>query len=559
MTRSPHQALVLSGLGLAFGLHGGCTGDPGHDDEDAIGSTEQAIVPSRPLVGVSSTCPPEAVRWASSSDRIYVDGSAVVCTPRDLALMLASMRALPAADRGLQTVDAAAGVYYLGSNLLIGAGATLLVRGTAAGGDTSELRIRSDEGTGGAVFVRAQYGTIRLERTRVISWDSAAGGPDTNHEDGRAYLQVRSFLEGDTARESRLDIRGSEVAHLGANAAEGYGLSWKVIGAATTSSGASLYDLVNVYGDVIDSKIHHNYFGIYTYGAYGMTIAESEVYNNVQYGVDPHDDSDAITIRNNSVHDNGNHGIISSRRCDGLTIVNNVSARNRGVGIMLHGDTRRTRVAGNQSLDNTDAGLAIFDSHDNVVENNTVLRNEYGIRFSVGASNNVVTRNEFGYSRRYALYFFRGSDPSVTGDSRPRGNRIEGNMLHHGGEPLLLTDGDENAFTDNVFSSFDSFRFALRRGRLNRLEGNKIESNGDPLFELEGTSAIANETRIAPGTQAILLRLTPFSTAHVEGPAGSSFVSDLPGSSTAIRSGTRFTIVNRGSSVIQGRVQQRTM
>ncbi|MCC2659186.1 MAG: hypothetical protein K0Q76_4294, partial [Panacagrimonas sp.] len=264
-------------------------------------------------------------RHATSSNRIYIEGGGTATLGQIKA-------ALPKAP--LTQVDAAAGIWQLDANLLIEDGTVLQIHGSAAGGDANELRIRS--GVAGFVEITADHGGISLRNTRVKSWDAATGAPDTNVADGRAFIRVRSRLasDGAAALESRMDVISSEVAYLGYAGAEAYGLVWKVLGSPT--SVPDLYDRVQVRGDILDSNIHHNYFGVYTFGHQGGRWANNEVAYNVEYGIDPHDDSDALLIENNFVHHNGNHGIIASKRCDHVTIRNNRSWDNAGNGVMLH-------------------------------------------------------------------------------------------------------------------------------------------------------------------------------------------------------------------------------
>ncbi len=52
------------------------------------------------------------------------------------------------------------------------------------------------------------------------------------------------------------------------------------------------------------------------------------------------------------------------------------------------------RIEGNISRDNRGAGIAIFDSHDAIVRDNTVTNNgEAAIRLSVGSSRNLIENN----------------------------------------------------------------------------------------------------------------------------------------------------------------------
>ena len=147
------------------------------------------------------------------------------------------------------------------------------------------------------------------------------------------------------------------------------------------------------YGNIINSHIHHNYFGVYTYGAKSMMISGNEFNSNIKYGLDPHDDSDYLTIVNNSSHDNGDHGIICSQRCNNLIIRYNNSYNNAGHGIMLHRSVDNSIVEYNNVFNNADTGIALFESNNNVVRGNLIQGNKNGIRLSVGSSSNRFFAN----------------------------------------------------------------------------------------------------------------------------------------------------------------------
>ncbi len=436
----------------------------------------------------AAACPSTAVRWASSSRILYVSG-AVSCTLTDLDAFVSS--------DVLREVDGAGKVWLLRGRLYLQNGATLVVHGAAAGGDANELRLLSNDSStsGSTIYIRAQWGRIDLDSTRVISWDEDAGGPDTRPSShGRAYIHVRSYLDsGGTARESRMDIKDSEVGWLGYNASESYGLTWKVYG-----SGSSLYDKVDVLGDVTDSYVHHNYFGAYAYGAHGMSWLRNEIAHNAQYGLDPHDDSDHLTIRDNDVHDNGNHGIICSQRCNDLVIAGNHVYDNATHGIMLHRRVTDSVIEDNDVHDNGDAGIAVFDSSGNVIRNNRVARNKRGIRLSVGSSDNLFSGNEVEGSRQYALYFYRGSDAPTSGDGHPRGNTFIDNHIHDNAMAIKATSADENEFIDNTFADNDSgFQFVDCVG--NVLSGNDIPATSRITTKTssrsEATTIITGATR----------------------------------------------------------------
>jgi parallel beta-helix repeat protein len=427
-------------------------------------------------------------RYASSSNRIYVENGGT-------ATLSAIKAALPSAPLD----QPAPGVWLLRASLFVEDGSAVLLHGAAIGGDVDELRLKSDGSTVDVGFVRitAEYGTLDIRSTRILSWNGS--GPDPEYATGRAYIRVRSFLDGSgVARESRMDIVDSDLGHLGYNASESYGLVWKVIGSAT-----GLYDKVNVYGDIINSRIHHNYFGVYTFGHEDGQWLDNEVDSNAKYGFDPHDDSDFIRIAGNVVHHNGNHGIIASQRCNNIEIVDNDSYANTGNGIMLHRSSNDALVENNDSYGNTDSGIAIFASSGITVRNNRLLdpvnrqgNANAGIRLSVGAADNVIENNDIGFSGKYGLYFYKGSDtPNAGDDGRPKRNVLQNNFVHDGiSDAIKLTDADDNTFLGNIFERNNStLRFT--KGRDNALANNAIPA--DVYVRLTGSASLATTLRIS--------------------------------------------------------------
>ena len=466
-------------------------------------------------------------RWASASWRIYVSGQGIATLSQIKA-------AVPQAP--LQLVDPVNKVWFLGANLFVDKGARLLLYGPAIGGDVSVLRLKSDNNTRSNAFVelRADWGYLDIRNTRITSWDSAVNGPDTETDlYRRAYVRARSTLDPDgvTAHESRMDVINSDIGYLGSHNTEAYGLTWKVVDttavylpAGTTNT---LFDVVNVYGDIMNSRLHHNYFGMYSYGHYGGRWINNEVDHNLGYGFDPHDDSDYLVIENNNVHDNGLHGIIASKRCDHGILRNNRSWSNgrdpfglRGNGLMLHRSCNDWVVEGNQSYGNVDSGIAIFASSRNLVRDNLCVSNgNAGIRLSVGAAGNWVAENDFTFNAKYGLYLYEGNDPPEPDDNdpltagRPRHNTFVNNFVqHYGPEALKVDNGDANEFLYNHFVGTNAtLRFASSTD--NAIISNLFPAN--VVVKLNGSTTNRNATLIK-GAPPVKLDLDQFSTAQFE-------------------------------------------
>lgn len=408
-----------------------------------------AFLATVPAAASPETCLKASTRFASSSNTLYVSGSNAVCTPADLQLLYPK-----------QVVKVSQGVYLLRSNVVLQAGASFVVEGTAIGGTTDVLRLMSNNNstTNNVANITADYGKIRFASTQVTSWNEASSGPDTEYGSSykRASIKVRSRLVNGVANVSRMDIVDSNIGYLGYNGAESYGLTWKVMDGA--------FAAVDVLGDIKNSRIHHNYFGAYMYGAYGMVIDNNEFDSNIQYGLDPHDDSDSLTITNNRSHHNGNHGIICSQRCDNIVIRGNRTYNNTGHGIMIHRSVDNSVIEANTSSFNTDTGIALFESNNNLVRNNTLVGNKHGIRLSVGSSYNQMLNNVVDGSTGNALYTYVGSDVPVRGDGINRGNVWKGNTVKNSKSYVLKltgTDGDRfesNDFRGNGTAKYDKSR-----------------------------------------------------------------------------------------------------
>ncbi|MDB6030467.1 MAG: hypothetical protein JWM16_805 [Verrucomicrobiales bacterium] len=446
-------------------------------------------------------------RWANSNGRIYVTG------PGD-ATLSDIQKALPQAP--LTLVDPTNKIWYLGATLWVTEGARLKLYGPAIAGDVGQLRLKSDTTTASNAFVevRADWGWLDIRSTKITSWNNLSNGPNTITNFGRAFIRARSTLDpdGHTAHESRMDVINSDIGYLGTHDTEAYGLVWKVVDTTAKylppGSTNSLFGLVNVYGDILFSHIHHNNFGVYTYGAYGCRWAANEVDHNMAYGLDPHDDSDQLLIENNHVHHNGWHGIIASKRCDHGILRNNISHDNgldpidpHGNGIMLHRSCSDWIVTNNVSYNNLDSGIAIYASDRTLVANNICSNNaNAGIRLNVGAAQNRVEGNQFLRSGNRGIDLFPGDDEpeltdplnpdSVFKPARPYQNIFTNNVVGGSGlEIVRVESADNNLFAGNVFTGASNLiRFVNSTN--NTMAGNAWPTN--TLVTLAGTNLVTN-------------------------------------------------------------------
>ena len=412
--------------------------------------------------------PTEPTVWFADDNVITIDGCHTTWTLTDLAA-----HPLITPDF-LELVDPVNKIWMLREKLHITEGVTFNFFG-GEDGDVNWLRLHSDDESG--IYLRGTNSTLRFVDTKVTSWNEATGAVDEAWDkSGRSYIAVRTNLYPGRAtnpatdcddnggsqeiHEARMDVINSEMSYLGYYAGEAYGVSWKVFAHDRFMTGRSLYDLVDVFGEVRNSKFDNDFFGGYTYGGYCMEFTDNLYENNMQYGLDPHDDSDHLLIDNNVFRNNGTHGFICSVYCNNLVITNNESYGNGLHGIMLHRHTNDTLVENNVSYDNGGMGIIIFDSHDNIVRNNEVRNNGgAGLAVTVGASNNVFEDNlveghrDITTGKGYVVQGFMGTDEPYEGDGRPKNNIFRNNEIIAYKSPLVrMKESSDNIFEDNNFT-----------------------------------------------------------------------------------------------------------
>ena len=314
---------------------------------------------------------PPLISFNKNSNTIYIKGGGSVVTLTKIRTALQNNKDMLEEQKP--------GEWILRSNLYIGKNVTLVVDKS----ETSYLKLKSDDS--GHIWVRSQGGNILISNTKITSWDETKNSPDMKYIDGRSFIVAKSS--------GRMDVINSEIGFLGYEGLPrrggpfggSYGLSWKI------TSGTFENNLLT--GSLVNSLIHHNYFGVYTFGVTGLVIKNNKVFENIQYGIDPHDDSNNLLITANESYSNGNHGIIISKRCVNNEISQNISRNNRLHGIMLDRNSNNNIVKDNVIFGNVD-GIALYESNNNLVFQNNIYQNKQGIRLNQKSSLNYIEKNK---------------------------------------------------------------------------------------------------------------------------------------------------------------------
>lgn len=356
-------------------------------------------------------------------------------------------------------------------------------------------------------------GTINIDGIKLYSWDNSPGVNtyDTTYLTQNGVMQTRSFLAA--LNGGRMDIRNAEIMYLGheeLNQRVGFGkgepsgLAWRLRppGTDNPASGPK--------GSIINSEVHHNYFGMYTYEAVGLEIRDSEFYDHYFYGLDPHDYSYGFVVANNIIRDNGYTGLIFSRHCTDNEIYGNEIYNNGSHGFMLDRGSDNNLVYNNMIYDNDSDGIAIYQSSNNVIENNTIRDNaRSGIRISAEfdaddkfdglALDNILRGNTINGNGRDGIYVVDRADRNQILDNHVEGNNRSGLLLNSG-----LSTALNNTFVNNAREGIlinnepyltgsgqtgESIPAIGEPATANRILGNVVMGSGQYGIEIDGGRA----------------------------------------------------------------------
>jgi mannuronan 5-epimerase len=264
-------------------------------------------------------------------------------------------------------------------------------------------------------------GKIEISDVIITSWDTEADSPVLQTSTGsvpRAFIDLRVSEGG--------FIQDSEIAYLGYDEPPRRGID---LGEST--EGPS-HDFA-----IRDSKIHDNWMGFYSAGAYNIIIDGNEFYNNIKYAMDPHTGTHNMTVSNNEVYDNQGFAVICSYQCYDIIL------------------------EGNEVHDNAQAGLMFSRAtHDSIIRNNSIY-NQFGSAAPISISesqNNEVYDNNIGNS----TYGISVHNPVVLEeDGMSSGNVIHDNTFDGVQYAIRAMASSDNTFSDNTFGNVTDYHYIL--------------------------------------------------------------------------------------------------
>ncbi|MEB0042914.1 mannuronan 5-epimerase AlgG [Pseudomonas sp. MH10] len=234
-------------------------------------------------------------------------------------------------------------------------------------GKTRQLHLSQESG---AFLIND--GMLFAHDTKITGWREADNGPATF----RTPTEFRPFLLSWGGTETY--IVNTKVSSLGYNNSKSYGVSISQY----TPNMAAVMKRAQPTGWIIGSEFSDMWYGFYCYEARDVVIKGNTYRDNIVYGIDPHDRSHGLIIADNTVYGtHKKHGIIISREVNDSFIFNNRSYDNNLSGLVIDRNSINNLIAYNEIYQNHTDGITLYESGDNLLWGNRVIKNRrHGIR-----------------------------------------------------------------------------------------------------------------------------------------------------------------------------------
>jgi mannuronan 5-epimerase len=304
------------------------------------------------------------------------------------------------------------GQYILNANLEVADGITFEMTSEEDG-----LQYLKITGANGIIV----HGRIEISGIIITSWDTETDSPVSQTETGsvpRAFINLRVSEGG--------FIEDSEAAYLGYDAPPRRGID---LGEST--DGPS-HDFA-----IRNSRIHDNWMGFYSAGAYNIIIDGNEFYGNIKYAIDPHTGTRDMTVSNNKVYNNRDIAVICSLDCHDVIFEGNEVYNNAGSGLMFSRATHDSIIRNNVIYNQYESAypISISESQNNEIYGNTISNSTTGI-----SVHNPLQLDEDGMSS---------------------GNRIYNNTFDSVQNAMRAVASSNNTFSSNVFGNVTDFHYIM--------------------------------------------------------------------------------------------------
>lgn len=278
------------------------------------------------------------------------------------------------------------------------------------------------------VKITVENGVLDIHGVKITSWDESRQDVDRTLTDGRSYILAKYA--------SLIRINGAELAYLGYPPTPAtdpsYGVSFKV-----PEKSKEKYFLT---GQVIGSKFHNNYAGMYISSAGGMHMSNNSFYNNDTHGLYIDEQTYDFVIENNAIHNNGKYGII-----------------------LADGSTKN--LLQNNTVYENEEGIVLNDAWQNTITRNNIFSNTLGLRLNKSTSNKI-DYNNIKDSSRYGMYMYEDA----------ASNFISNNTLQKNAIALSIQSNGNTVYRNNIQKNRTGI-YLSKNASDNKLVANQIAQN----------------------------------------------------------------------------------
>ncbi|MBB5870821.1 hypothetical protein F4553_004200 [Allocatelliglobosispora scoriae] len=366
-------------------------------------------------------------------------------------------------------VRQADGAYLLTENIYLTTGAKLNL--SNPGG----LTVRLVSNSNGFVSIISFGGQLTIAGTpqgptTITSWDPRTNTPDTEVQDGRAYVRAISgqfsmeyatieHLGFWSGRTGGLSLTGTERPDAGAvDAPEHLTKTERHIAKDQRLNGPAKSDQPPSVGNVtaqpsgpltnpdsrftlpgqsyVSVNISHstltgNEFGLFISSAQGITITDTTVEKSLSSGLVMHRGASSAVIERVVSRGNGGDGFVLSRATQEVRISGSTSQNNGGNGFTVNGEAlangpsasgESTAVYGSNSISNSVAennvhyGIEILGGLDVGIQNNRIVGSDMGIVARQGGIKISITGNQLFDQQRQGIAVRDGVTATMTGN-----------------------------------------------------------------------------------------------------------------------------------------------
>jgi hypothetical protein len=256
------------------------------------------------------------------------------------------------------------------------------------------------------VGIEARGGRLDLRQATINSWDPSADGPDTNANDGRAWIMARDA--------GTLMVDSSTVTDLGYDEEGRHGLEW-----------------LAASGSMRTTTVSGNFDGVRITNASEVGVVASTIEHSLHNGVSLHG-SRIITIRDSRSSNNGADGAAVDEKSVGVVIDDLHTSVNAQNGLLITGASSGVTVKGGDYSLNDQSGIMVTNAYKIKVDGVGVTRNETGIAVAASSNDVAIRSSRVSANRTAGVHFL--SAGSV--------GRVEHSILDHNGSGVLVTDGN---------------------------------------------------------------------------------------------------------------------